>query len=336
MRRLAGLAAVLLAFLFMACPAQAALKLCNRTSYILTSATATISGPQVSAQGWTRIVPGDCQIALTQPLGPQGPLVYARSALAHSGPQHAWGGTLPLCVKDGNFSLRQPGSARACASDDSFQVPFAPVDTHGQRDWTMTFDEQPALPSLEAAQLAGVKRLLSDNGYKVGSITGGPDKRTAVSLAAFRKTISPQADNAQLFQALEHQALLRAAPAGYTVCNDTNSTLLVAIGEVTKNAVQSRGWWHVAGGACGRLLTMPLAADAVFLAAQTLTGSVIVNGPDRFCVTGTAFAIQQRDNCVERGYRETGFARTMTKSMAGYVAHIGANGLAVHQTGISK
>ena len=35
------------------------------------------------------------------------------------------------------------------------------------RDWTMTFDDDPPLKTLEAAQLAGVKRLLKDNGYDI-------------------------------------------------------------------------------------------------------------------------------------------------------------------------
>ena len=40
----------------------------------------------------------------------------------------------------------------------------------------MDFDETPALTSLTAAQLAGVKRLLGDNGYKVGVIDGKPQQ----------------------------------------------------------------------------------------------------------------------------------------------------------------
>ena len=40
-------------------PAQAALTLCNRTSYILYAATSAIRSPQSQTEGWTRIAPGD-------------------------------------------------------------------------------------------------------------------------------------------------------------------------------------------------------------------------------------------------------------------------------------
>ena len=44
---------------------QAALKLCNRTSYILYAATSAMRRARRSdTQGWTRIAPGDCQTAL--------------------------------------------------------------------------------------------------------------------------------------------------------------------------------------------------------------------------------------------------------------------------------
>src|SRR5471030_1874865 len=109
-------------------PAQAALNLCNRTSYILYAATSSVRGPAHVTEGWTRLAPGSCGIALKTPLTGQSTLVYARSALAHSGPQRAWGGNLPACVRDGNFSLRLTGVASGCGEDD-FSVPFAAIDT---------------------------------------------------------------------------------------------------------------------------------------------------------------------------------------------------------------
>ena len=49
----------------MTAPAHAALTLCNRTSYILYAATSAVQSPRSDTQGWTRIVPGDCQVART-------------------------------------------------------------------------------------------------------------------------------------------------------------------------------------------------------------------------------------------------------------------------------
>ena len=174
------------ALLCAATPARAALTLCNRTSTILYAATAAIKSPQSQTQGWTRLVPGDCQVARPEELTAETYMVYARSSLAHGGPARAWGGNFPLCVRDGNFRFQQSGALAVCKEEGAFALPFATLDTKGRRSWTMTLDETPALPSLAAAQLAGVKRLLRDNGYETGSLGGGPDKKTGAAISAFR------------------------------------------------------------------------------------------------------------------------------------------------------
>src|SRR5690606_3906286 len=95
--------------LFASGPVEAALTLCNRTSYILYAATAAINTPQSQTQGWTRIVPGDCQTARKEDLTAETYLVHARSSLSHSGPARAWGGGFPMCVRDNDFTLSQSG-----------------------------------------------------------------------------------------------------------------------------------------------------------------------------------------------------------------------------------
>ncbi len=327
------LAGLLLAFASL--PAQAALQLCNRTSYILYAATSSVSGTASLTQGWTRLTPGNCAVALKTPLTGT-TLVYARSALAHSGPQRAWGGNFPTCVQSANFTSRQAVTAPYC-SEESYSAPFAAIDTKGRIDWTMNFDEQPALPSLTAAQLAGVKRLLKDNRFAPGPINGAPDKATGKALQDFRtaRHFAPDAGNDALFAALEAGALKDTAPAGYTVCNDTAAELLVAMGDAHAKAI-SRGWWRVGAGACARTITTALATDAVYLMAQKKNGAPVAFGNDKFCVTPQEFEIQGRANCAARGYVEAGFARTPTKSLSGYVAHIGDNGLVPSQAVMSK
>ena len=309
-------------------PAHAALNLCNRTSYLLYAATATVHGGTGQTQGWTRLAPGACQIAIKTPLTGQSTLVYARSALAHSGPQRAWGGNIPACVRDGNFATRPAAILPSCA-ENYFSVPFATVNPQGRADWTMNLDETPAFPSLPAAQLAGVKRLLKDNGLAVGAINGTPDKATGKSLQAFRARMhfAPTAGNDMLFASLESEALKHTAPAGYTVCNDAGAELLVAMGDVAGKAPVSRGWWRIAPGACARTITTQLSSDAVYISAQKNNGAAVVSGADKFCVTPLEFEIQGRANCAARGFVEAGFARTVTRGIGGYIAHIGTNGL---------
>jgi uncharacterized membrane protein len=338
MRRWLAALAVLAVSLALASPASAALKLCNRTSYILYAATSAVFDRGSSTQGWTRIAPGDCQIGRPERLTSQSYLVYARSALAHSGPERAWGGDFPLCVKDANFVLNRRGNPAGCAGD-VFAVSFAAVQTHNRPDWTMTFDEQPRLASLEAAQLAGVKRLLKDNGYRIAAIDAKPDKTTGAALSDFRKKMqfADRDGNDKLFTALETEAGKRGGtPQGYTVCNDDRADIIAAIAEPQGKDFVTRGWWHIAGGACARMITTPLKGSAVWLLAQKPGGDVTLSGPDQFCITALEFEIKGRKDCVQRGFVQAGFARIATHGKSGSVVHIDANGLVQPQTGMSK
>ncbi len=312
----------------MATPAQAALTLCNRTSYVLYGATAAINTPQSQTQGWTRIAPGDCQVARKEDLTAETYLVHARSSLAHAGPARAWGGTFPMCVRDANFTISQSGAMAVCRAEGSFALPFAALDTGGRANWTMTLDEQPALPSLMAAQLAGVKRLLRDNGQDPGPIDGSISKQTSTALAAFRKAHgADRLDNAAFFTLMENEARKRTAPTGYTVCNDGKAPLDVALAQTIKGKPLSRGWWTVPGGACARLITTPLAADTFHLFARRKDGAVLVGGKEIFCVAPTAFEIAARADCARAKQQEAGFVATPTRGQPGFTARIGEKGL---------
>lgn len=308
--------------------AEAALTLCNRTSYILYAATSAVSSPKSDTQGWTRIAPGECEVTRKEALTAESYLVYARSGIAHSGPSRAWGGAFPVCVKDTNFAIHQEVTAPYCTTANTFALPFAPLNNRGKANWTMNFDETPALAASQA-QLAGVKRLLKDNGYKIARIDGKPDKATGTALEDFRNRMhfSPAAGNAELFTALEEGARAKAAPAGYTVCNDSKDALLVALGEMESGKAVSRGWWTVEPKACARAITTPLKTNTVFLLALKKGGGTLVGGAQKFCTTPVIFEVKGAGNCAGRGLTELGFAATPTKGVAGYVARIGPTGL---------
>lgn len=300
--------------------AHADLKLCNRTSYILYAATAQAEGPLDQVRGWLRIAPGDCQSAIAGPLPAKTYLVYARSALAHSGPQRAWGGSVQTCVRDGTFLIKQARQA-PCSQPGSYAAPFATVNPRGRSDFTMTFDEQPAFGSLPAAQLAGAKRLLKDNGFALGAINSVTDKATGKAITVFRERarLPNEAGNAELFTALEQEAQKKVAPAGYTVCNDGKAELLVATADKSAKGMMAHGWWRIAAGACARTATAALNSDSVWLLAEKMDGSVVMGGPDKFCIAPEAFDLAQTGTCV----LQAGFARTLTKGRSFYVAHIG-------------
>lgn len=314
------------AFLLLALPpspASAALKLCNRTSYVLYAATGLVRVPNVTTRGWTRIVPGACETAIEGPLAPSGTYVYARTSEAHSGPAHAWGGGGQMCVMDNDFSLTAPLGANRCPSDDAFEVPFAEVATKGAKSWSATFTLSPKIASLAQAREAGIARLLADSGYKSGRNGTGQ----VLNKFRTRMKLPAGATAADLFDALETEALKVAAPAGYSICNDTDAAFWAALALKNGSAWVSRGWWKVTPGACARAMAAKLSTDKVYLLVERRKGGKLVSGGDVFCVTNITFETEGRENCPARGLIAAGFAPTNTRGRSGFTAHVGESGL---------
>ncbi len=326
-----GIAALLLAlgFSLFANPSHAALTLCNRTSYVLYAATGTAADGGVAVQGWTRVTPGLCQTVVPGDLTATAYYLYARSSQAHSGAGRAWGGNVQICVKDTNFANRDTVNPLHSQSDDFFELPFAAVDTHRLKSWTATFSETPQLASLPQAQLAGFKRFLRDAGYRIASIDAAPDKGADAALADFRRKLklAPTATVADVFDALETEALKSATPAGYAVCNDTAKSVAAATGQKLRDDWISHGWWKIAAGSCAKVMADLSGIDSVFLLVQKIGGPLLVSGPNKFCVADIEFDIQGRGRCPSRGLTELGFAETRVKGLSGFAAHVGETGL---------
>jgi uncharacterized membrane protein len=321
-------AAALVAVGLAAMPAKAGLTLCNRTSTVVYAAVAALHLPDASVKGWTRVVPGACAETIKGDLTAQGYYLYAKTSRAHGGTPKAWSGTTQICVKDKDFSSRVPFNARCTAG--SYELGFAEIQTGHLKSWTTTLNDAPDLPSLAAAERAGLKRLLADAGVKA-VVT---DKQFDAALKAFRNRVhlAPNAPTAALFDALETEAMKATSPSGYTLCNDTAGEVYAAIGVTMASArgpvLVSRGWWTLAGGACAPLLTDSVAGKKVWLRVERGKGTPLVQGPAKFCVTNIEFDIQGRERCAARGLTETGFAETGGGPAPGFTAHVTAKGLA--------
>jgi len=304
-----------------ATPARAELELCNRTSYILYTAFAVQTKKGETTQGWIRIVPGDCKMAINEPLGRDIYYTYARTSPAHNGAIRAWGGNVRLCTAEENFRFSYKIGTVRCDAEAT-ALPFARISNKNRPVWTTTFTESDALDTVSAAETAGIKRLLNDNGAKL-VLDNRADKAMAAALGAFRGRLhmAASASTHQLFDALETEALKTSAPAGYSVCNDGDGVLWAAIAFKGPKNWLSRGWWKVPAGSCARMLTMPLALDRVFLHVEKH------GNPKRFCLTDQTFEIEGRGDCAKRHFSEASFAVTVTKGLAGYAAHVGNQGL---------
>jgi uncharacterized membrane protein len=305
-------------------PAQAALKVCNRTSYVLYAAEGWTVGADNFTKGWTRLIPGSCATPVSGMLTAQNYYLYARSSQGHSGTARAWGGPVQLCAKDTNFSLKTPATSPTCPNGDTYTMPFAPVDTHRMQDWTTTLTESGAITTDDAARAAGLDRLLHDIGY-----TAGNAKQRNDALNKFRTKfkLTAKAGAAELFDALETEALKASAPAGYSVCNDTVGDIWTALAFRDQKQSLAAGWWKIPAGACAHALTQPLTVDKVYVHAEGHNKPQLVGGADKFCTTNITFQISKTGDCKSRGLSETGFAATNTKGRSGYTAHIGEKGL---------
>jgi uncharacterized membrane protein len=304
--------------------AHAALTVCNRTSYVLYEAEGWTTPTDNDTQGWTRLIPGGCATPIQAMLTAPKYFLYARSSQAHGGEARAWGGTVQLCAKDGNFALKTPVTSTHCNEDEDYTVPFAPVNTHHMQSWTATLTESASIGTDEAARAAGLDRLLRDNGYKVSNVK---EREAALTQFRTRMKIAPKASAADLFDALETAALKASAPAGYSLCNDTAGEIWAALGFRDGKDAISAGWWKIPAGTCARALTKPINLDRVFVHAEGHNKPQLVSGKDQFCVANVTFQVTGAENCRTRGLSAMGFAVTDTKGKSGYAAHVGNNGL---------
>jgi uncharacterized membrane protein len=309
----------------LALPAQAALQLCNQTSYVLYAATGQQQSSQILTRGWTRVVPGDCANAIAEPLKAASYFVYARSAHAQGAAPRVWGGQFQFCAQDANFALTTQVANAVCSAPGAFPAPFAPIATNGAPSWTMTFTEQPALASPDDARAAGLRRLLNDLGYQPAA-----DARSlGNAIARFRAHMKLPANVSpdELFTALEADARKASSPEGYSICNDGDGEIWAALGMKAGPDFISRGWWGVAAHACTVAINAALGHDAVYLFASKEGNNHLVTGPMQFCTSNTSFDIKGRDRCVARGLSVLGFAATNAKGAPAFTAHIGNKGL---------
>jgi uncharacterized membrane protein len=186
--------------------------------------------------------------------------------------------------------------------------------------------ETPDLPSQEAAQRAGLKRLLAD----IGTRNLNSDKAADAALAQFRQRmhLANSAPASAVFDALETDAMKSSVPAGYTLCNDTAKPVWVALGQKKGTLYSARGWWTVAGGTCAQLVTNSIAGSPVYLRVEKAKGVPLVSGSEAFCVTNIEFEVQGRGRCAQRGLVEAGFVPTNARGAPGFTAHVTERGLA--------
>ncbi|MBL8536214.1 MAG: DUF1036 domain-containing protein [Hyphomonadaceae bacterium] len=295
-------------------------QICNETSFVLEAATARPEGRTIQVQGWTRLRPGECRVAVSAPLARGTHYLYARSSAAHRGGRRQWGGDAPICVDPSDqFQIENPPR---CTEDYEARR-FRRVLINKRDSWRTTFSE--AFPySLARARQVGLQRLLDDAGYDLREGRRNADpRRIAQALAQFRATqrLAPNLSEDQLIDALETAARRRAGQVGLTLCNRTRSRLWTAVGRRRGEGWESRGWWALNANGCVRTIDEVLTQDRyyVYASMETNEGARYLAEGEPFCTSPARFAILGRGSCDSRYFTTDLFSPIRTREREGLV-----------------
>jgi uncharacterized membrane protein len=300
-------------------------QVCNETSYVLEAATGRPDGRAIVVQGWTRLRPGECRIAVNGPLARGTHYLYARTSPAHRGGRRQWGGDARLCIDpSGSFTIENPPN---CATMSLEERRFRRVQINKRDTWRTSFSEaQPY--TIARARQAGMQRLLTDAGYELREGRRGADpRRIAQAIAQFRAQarLAPNATENQLIDALEAAARRRAQQVGLTLCNRTRGRLWTAIARRRGEGWESRGWWALNPGGCVRTIDEVLIQEVYYVHAALETNEgprMLAAGGEAFCTSGARFAILGREACEGRYYDEQLFTPVGARGRTGLVVEL--------------
>lgn len=288
-------------------------ELCNRTSYVIEAATGRPDSEEVIVEGWTRIRPGQCELALPGPLKPGVHFVFARSSKAHRGGQRDWSGATSLCVDtNGSFAVENPSS---CQSMGMEARGFSAVRIDG-RGASMTFKETELYDKAnQSPQNAGIQRLLNDAGIFQDVVDGylGRESRAAINAFLTERKLPPTTTQAELIDILEDVANRRARQVGMELCNRTGNRILAAMARSRPDGLESRGWWLIDANMCVRAVDESLITAPHYVFAEMATDAGIrrlKNASTVFCTSRAQFAILGNQNCEQRRYRPEKFIET--------------------------
>ncbi|MBI1252377.1 MAG: DUF1036 domain-containing protein [Alphaproteobacteria bacterium] len=301
---------------------QAGWSLCNETSYVLEAATGRPDGRSILVQGWVRLRPGECKLAVAAPLTRGTHYLFARTSTAHRGGRRQWGGDAQLCVDPSrSFTFDNPPRCDPMSLESRG---FRRVQINKRDSWRTSFAEAEPY-TLYRARAAGIQRLLADAGFDTSGSRGGVDpRRTAAAIAQFRTTarLQQNASEDQMIDALETAARRRADQVGLTLCNRTSGRVWTAIARRRGEGWESRGWWPLGPGGCARTIDEPLVREVYYILAtmETPEGERFLSAPgEPFCASPARFAIIGRENCDGRLYDTYNYAPISSGGRQGLV-----------------
>ncbi|PHS22964.1 MAG: hypothetical protein COA85_10480 [Robiginitomaculum sp.] len=298
-------------------------EVCNETSYIIYMATGIPEGKHTRTEGWVRLRPGQCRVVMPAPFSDKPYYAYGHSSEVHAGGRQQWGGARALCVDDtGNFSLDGKDD---CAALGLRTHNFNVIDVHPPNGGRTVLAEPAGYG--KRAELAGIQRLLSDNGYPMRTIDGYDGRRTRSAIRKFlvSRKIKSRPEPGGLIDALETAARENLVKTGLRVCNKTPLPVWTAYGRRKGRSWESRGWWKIAPRACTALLSGLVKDKSIYLYAGIMerdTERPLLMADENYCVSEILFAITGKNKCALRGYEERPFRRYKNESGKGMTINL--------------
>ncbi len=294
--------------------ASAELSVCNRTSYIAEIAIGLEKQNTVSARGWFRIDPGQCQQVIDDPLESELVYIHARTPGVYGSAPLPQSGHSDLCIQNRDFNLP---NARGCGA--SQMARFTAVKPSASEKGPIANLGEEADYDTTQARLAGIQRLLVIAGYDANPIDGVQGGKTQNAIAQFLKDRGLGADTASSPQFFD--TLLKAAenPAGhgFAWCNDTPYSVMASLGLVEMGAIVTRGWYRVDAGKCVRpdvrgtpmkLYSYAEAVDGDGRAIKRGDAPLAWGGSVALCTRDGKFEVSDHKDCALRGLNAAGFA----------------------------
>lgn len=130
--RLAILAAAVI--IVTAWPAGAALRVCNKTRYLLNFAVGYNSGADFATEGWWSVTPNTCATPIRGPLKGRYVYLYATDVDAND----VLKGSVSMCVDKRKFQIF---GIADCWRRGLLAVNFAEIDTLSSPDWTVFLND---------------------------------------------------------------------------------------------------------------------------------------------------------------------------------------------------
>lgn len=285
-------------------------QLCNETSFIIYAAIAFPDPTSLVSQGWTRLRPAECRTVLPAPLPTGDYFVFARSSEVHRGGIRQWSGPTSICIDQTDFSVSGLANCENLGLESrNFQI----IEGNSPEGRRTVFVEANEYGS--RALLAGLQRLLKDNGLSIRKVDGYSGRRTRLALNKYLKSIGmkKRPNDSDLIDALEASARQMRNLTGLEVCNEADGVVWTAYARRRNKQWESRGWWSLEPGTCVQLVNEELSKrEKYYLYAGLInpeTEMPLVDAKETFCISEVKFSIFGRHDCQARGYLEAKFSK---------------------------